>query len=255
MGVYVRTLTINDLDKVIALENACFPEEERGTLAQFKYRLTTCGELSHGLFTMSKPHPDTPKGLSDFKPKEILIAMISATKTSAPTVTDASMKIPKQLLHIFDPSAPAPSADSPPAVPKAEGASQNQPPTEPAEPSSGADTLDPKPLKEFSPDLEGHVEAGDTVCIHSLCVAQSYRGQSQSQTLLKDFISRMRDAGVSKRIALVCHKETTGVYTKAGFRYRGISKVTHGGVEWAEMVLDYNVPPPKGGVRRVGSGV
>lgn len=249
MAIYVRTLTINDLDKIIELENACFPEAERATPAKFRYRLTVCGELSHGLFTQSKPHPDTPKGVSDFKPKEILIAMISATKTTSPYITEASMRIPHDLLEKY--GAEKSTIVLPVAQPPQTSESQNIPPTTSTQPvaDSQASTTPssdaPKQaVKEATPDVEGHVEHGETVCIHSLCVDPTYRNQGYSQVLLKDFCQRMKDAGLSKRIALICRKETTGVYTKSQlFRYRGSSSVTHGGVSWVDMVYEYTTPP------------
>ncbi|KAK6334173.1 hypothetical protein TWF696_002674 [Orbilia brochopaga] len=251
MHVYIRTLTINDLDKVIELENASFPEAERGTPEKFKYRLTVCGELCHGLFTMTKPHPDTPKGVSDFKPKEILIAMIIGSKTDAALVTDASMRVPSNTINLTSESALDSASHT-----KDDDDSQNKQPTASAGSSTQADAsssaLQPLKVSKPVPDREGHVEAGDTICIHSMCVASSYRGMGHSQILLKDYISRMRDAGVSKRIALICHREITGVYTKAGFRYRGTSKVTHGGGDWVDMTYEFSGPPGKATFRRQG---
>ncbi|EGX50283.1 hypothetical protein AOL_s00076g47 [Orbilia oligospora ATCC 24927] len=250
MSVYVRTLTVNDIDKIIELENACFPEAERATLAKFRYRLNVCGELSHGLFTLSKPHPDTPKGVSDFQPKEVLIAMISATKTTSPVITEASMRIPHDLLEKY--GAEKPTVTLPVAQPPQTPESQNTPPTsstEPAADSQASSTTTSseaakKPVQESVPAVEGHVEHGETVCIHSLCVDPTYRNNGYSQVLLKDFCQRMKDAGLSKRIALICRKETTGVYTKSQlFRYRGGSNVTHGGVSWVDMVYEYTTPP------------
>ncbi|EPS38500.1 hypothetical protein H072_7741 [Dactylellina haptotyla CBS 200.50] len=238
MSVYVRTLTINDIDKIVELENVCFSEEERASIEKFRYRLTVCGELSHGLFTLSKPHPDTPKGVSDFKPKEILVAMISATKTSSPNITEASMKIPRELLTAY--GLPAPPKEQDPPAPKTDTAAA--PDTE-GESSQEA-------TKEAIPPPEGHVESGETICIHSVCVSPSYRNMGYSQILLKDFIARMRDAGLSKRIALICRKEMTGVYTKVLFRYRGNSTVTHGGGNWVDMIYEYSVPPSKAAARR-----
>ncbi|KAF3934011.1 hypothetical protein ABW19_dt0200107 [Dactylella cylindrospora] len=238
MGVYVRTLTINDLDKIIELENACFPEAERGTLEKFRYRLTVCGELCHGLFTLTKPHPDTPQGVSDFKPKEILVGMIIATKSTTPLITDASMRVPSKL---------EPATSTLPGTSLTDTASQT---TDPAPPSTAETTAAPEGAKGESQEPEGHIEAGETICIHSLCVSPSYRNNNYSQILLKDYINRMRDAGVSKRLALICHQEITGVYTKCGFRTRGTSKVTHGGGNWIDMVYEYGTPIGKGGFRR-----
>ncbi|KAK6334625.1 hypothetical protein TWF718_010081 [Orbilia javanica] len=248
MSVYVRTLTINDIDKIIELENACFPEAERATPAKFRYRLNVCGELSHGLFTLSKPHPDTPRGISDFQPKEILIAMISATKTTSPVVSEASMRIPHDLLDKY--GAEKSTIVLPVSQPPQTSESQDAPPTQPAADSQASTAAAPpseapkQAVKEAAPAVEGHVEHGETVCIHSLCVDPNYRNNGYSQVLLRDFCQRMKDAGLSKRIALICRKETTGVYTKSQFfRYKGNSAVTHGGVSWVDMVYEYTTPP------------
>ncbi|KAK6529909.1 hypothetical protein TWF281_009063 [Arthrobotrys megalospora] len=253
MSVYVRTLTINDIDKIIELENACFPESERATPAKFRYRLTVCGELSHGLFTLSKPHPDTPKGVSDFQPKEILIGMISATKTTSPLITDASMRIPYDLLEKY--GAEKPAAEPAASQPAQPSGSQNTPPTGSIESTVNPETSTavssseaPKQAaKETTPPVEGHVEHGETVCIHSLCIDPAYRQNGYSQVLLRDFCQRMKDAGLSKRIALICVKEKTAVYTKTQlFRYRGNSNVTYGGGNWVDMVYEYTTPPKRG---------
>ncbi|KAK6497882.1 hypothetical protein TWF481_012281 [Arthrobotrys musiformis] len=249
MSVYVRTLTINDIDKIIELENACFPEEERATPAKFRYRLTVCGELSHGLFTLSKPHPDTPKGVSDFQPKEILIAMISATKTTSPVISEASMRIPHDLLEKYGaekstivlPISHPPQASDAQDTGSAQPAADSQASTATTESSSDASK---QAVKESTPTVEGHVEHGETVCIHSLCVDPAYRQSGYSQVLLRDFCQRMKDAGLSKRIALICRKETTGVYTKSQlFRYRGNSSVVHGEGSWVDMIYEYTTPP------------
>ncbi|KAK6354435.1 hypothetical protein TWF730_008839 [Orbilia blumenaviensis] len=240
MSVYVRTLTINDIDKILELENTCFSEAERATPAKFRYRLTVCGELSHGLFTLSKPHPDTPKGVSDFQPKEILIAMISATKTTTPVVTEAAMRIPHDLLEKYGAEVPA---TAPVVSQPAQNSESAQTAADP-QASTTAAVPDPKLVKESTPPPEGHIEHGETVCIHSLCVDPTYRQNGYSQVLLKDFCQRMKDAGLSKRIALICLKEKTGVYTKSQlFRYKGNSSVTYAGASWVDMVYEYTTPP------------
>lgn len=60
-------------------------------LLQFEYRLSRCPELSLGLFTQLTKSEAEKIG----KPaKRRLIAMIVATRTPAPSVTDASMDVP-----------------------------------------------------------------------------------------------------------------------------------------------------------------
>ncbi|MCJ1297509.1 hypothetical protein MMC08_000296 [Hypocenomyce scalaris] len=103
---YVQTLSIADLESCDRLESSCFPEEERCTREKFLYCLTTCPDLCLGLFSTtdsSSPVANTatyPAGRvpDSFSPdlKSVLIAHVIATKTTAPVVTDASMKIPSE---------------------------------------------------------------------------------------------------------------------------------------------------------------
>ncbi|KAL0632364.1 hypothetical protein Q9L58_008759 [Maublancomyces gigas] len=84
--IYVRGLTLKDLDACVSLENQTFIPEERCSRKQFKYRLSTCPELSLGIFTASSfPNPYT--GLAT----EVLLGHAIATKTSSRLVTDACM--------------------------------------------------------------------------------------------------------------------------------------------------------------------
>jgi len=276
-NVYVRTLTISDLDRCVELENASFSEEERCSPEKFKYRLTICPELSHGLFTMTKPHPHTPTGISSFRPQEVLIAQIIATKTSSPRITDAAMRIPKQYLPRFAPHlvAQSPSAsqqsssqattsqasqtiqrESTPTPSVSQSSTSDSKTTlvgsSPTSSKTGASAATATDTETEDSDEEGHVEAGDTVAIHSLCVTPAYRRMGYSQILLKDFISRMRDAGVSKRIALIAHGNLIPVYTKADFKNMGVSAVKFAGGNWTDLVYEYSAPPGKGGLRRGG---
>jgi GNAT superfamily N-acetyltransferase len=60
------------------------------TTPQFIYRLTQCPELSLGIF--SRPIPSEASNAGNPKPK--LVAHVVATRSPAPSVTDASMDIP-----------------------------------------------------------------------------------------------------------------------------------------------------------------
>ncbi|KAL6717208.1 hypothetical protein ACLMJK_005123 [Lecanora helva] len=101
---YVQTLSVSNLESCIALENAIFPEQERCSPEKFRYRLTVCPELCFGLFstTTSPPSSTTIPTYATAHPPDsaypskraVLIAMIIATKTNAPGVTDESMEYP-----------------------------------------------------------------------------------------------------------------------------------------------------------------
>ncbi|KAL2417882.1 hypothetical protein ABEF95_004881 [Exophiala dermatitidis] len=86
-----QALSVANIDQCSALEEAAFPPEERASREKFEYRLTRCPELSLGLFT--QPTKAEAEKLSS-PPQRKLMAHIVATRTPAPSVTEASMGIP-----------------------------------------------------------------------------------------------------------------------------------------------------------------
>ncbi|KAL1969847.1 hypothetical protein VTN77DRAFT_7356 [Rasamsonia byssochlamydoides] len=84
---FVSVLSLSNVDDCVRVEES-LPEHERCTREKLCYRLTKCPELSLGLFTIPVLEEDKPK------PRATLIGHIIATRTSAPTVTDASMSYP-----------------------------------------------------------------------------------------------------------------------------------------------------------------
>ncbi|KAK5081516.1 hypothetical protein LTR05_007647 [Lithohypha guttulata] len=86
-----QVLTIANVDECVEVEHDAFPEQERASREKFEYRLSRCPELSLGIFT--QPTKAEMEEGSDEKRK--LIAIIVATRTQAPSVTDASMDYPK----------------------------------------------------------------------------------------------------------------------------------------------------------------
>jgi len=206
---------------------------------------------------LSKPHPDTPKGASGFKPQEILMAQIIATKTAATTVTNGSMRLPQALKARFD-TQPTQTTESTQAAQDSTSASvkeSTEQSSEPqskkttsktseeaseSEPKTSTDTFSQTKEEESDEDTLGHNEFGDTICIHTLCVAEQYRRSGFATILMKDYTARMRDAGCSKRIALLTHSDLVPMYTKLGFKNKGDSKVTACGGNWIDCVLEFD---------------
>ncbi|KAJ5923981.1 hypothetical protein N7466_008168 [Penicillium verhagenii] len=83
---FVQLLSASNVDDCMTVENA-FPEQERCSRDKFIYRLSRCPELSLGLFTL-------PLYGDDPKPRATLVGHIIATRTSSPSVTDRSMRLP-----------------------------------------------------------------------------------------------------------------------------------------------------------------
>ncbi|KAL3418256.1 acetyltransferase [Phlyctema vagabunda] len=198
---YVRPLTINDLDSVVALENAAFPDpRERASKEKLAYRLSRCGELCLGLFCTMLPDVESKaETLATGRPVEsgrrngavsVLLAHVIAAKTSSLLVTDDSMDFPKDWAT-----------------------------------NTAASTV-------------GHQEAGRTICLHSVGVLPSYQGRGLGRVILLSYMQQMNGAGIADRLALIAHDHLTGYYEKYGFTNRGPSKAQFGGGGWNDLVFD-----------------
>ncbi|RPB02016.1 acyl-CoA N-acyltransferase [Choiromyces venosus 120613-1] len=91
--VYVRTLTLSDLEACAALEEAAFIPSERCPRETFSYRLKVCPELCFGIFTIRRN-------------KEYLLGHAIATKTLSPSVTESSMAIATPRYSPHHPAGP-----------------------------------------------------------------------------------------------------------------------------------------------------
>lgn len=85
----------------------------------------------------------------------------------------------------------------------------------------------------------GHHEEGETVCLHSLCIHPDFHGKGLGAVLLRGWTQRMRDAGIGKRIALICRERFVEFYEKAGFKKLGPSACKYGGGGWFDMVMEF----------------
>ncbi|KAK7726266.1 hypothetical protein SLS57_003352 [Botryosphaeria dothidea] len=207
----VQTLNPSYIDSCVKLEDAAFPEGQRGSREKFIYRLTVCGELSLGLFTTSEDAPghvatvSTAHVVESGAPqrKEFLLAMVCATKTRNELVSDDDMTVPPSWRE-----QPYPSNAT-----------------------------------------VGHQEEGRTIAIHSLAVEPEFQRRGLGKTLLKAYIQRMQNSGVADRISILTYDRLVPFYESVGFENRGPSKVQYGGGGWVDMVLVFPDNPngPKKG--------
>ncbi|CAG8475442.1 6811_t:CDS:2 [Ambispora leptoticha] len=91
-------------------------------------------------------------------------------------------------------------------------------------------------LTEASMDWH-HEPDGQTVCIHSVCVDNSFRRRGVASSLLQRFIEHCRKLGYA-RIALISHEYLLKLYQKNGFVFKGESKIQHGSEKWFDLVLE-----------------
>lgn len=92
-------------------------------------------------------------------------------------------------------------------------------------------------VQEEAMEVGGHVESGDTIGLHSLVVDSKYRAQKMATLILRDYIQRMSQQEVASSISLLTKKDLVKFYAKLGFTEKGVSKCTHGGEEWIDMVM------------------
>lgn len=173
-------------------------------IAQLAYRLTTCGELCSGLFASAYATTTGP-----------LAPLVRARRF--PSVDSADSDRKRLLLaHIIATKHTAPIVTDDAMDFPADWRDRFQlaPPT-------------------------GHNEDGDTVCLHSLCVHPDLHGKGLGAVLLRGWAQRIKDAGIAKRIALICRDRYVAWYEKAGFEKVGPSKCQYGGGGWIDMVMEF----------------
>ena len=57
---------------------------------------------------------------------------------------------------------------------------------------------------------------------------------------MRAWTQRMRDAGLGKRIALICRERLVKFYENAGFMKVGPSACQYGGGGWIDMVMEFD---------------
>jgi len=130
--------------------------------------LTTCGELSLGLFTTATPGALNAATLATGRPVEtgredgaigVLMAHIVATKSMEVVVSDEAMDYP------LDWESEHPAAST-----------------------------------------KGHRAEGRTICLHSLAVLPNFQGKNLGRTLLMAYTNQMDGTGIADRISLIAHE-------------------------------------------------
>ncbi|KAL8829205.1 MAG: hypothetical protein Q9170_006274 [Blastenia crenularia] len=205
---FVQTLSLSDLESCVALEDATFPEHERCSREKFQYRLTSCPELSLGLFSTTTsdglvasmptyPHA-RPSDTASLEKRSTLVAQVIGTKCATPTVTDESMAFPPDWRSGVSPS-----------------------------------------------ERRGHQEHGRTIAIHSLAALLEFKGRGLGKIVMKSYLQRMETSGITDRIALLAHDHLLKYYEGLGFRNLGKSQASFGGGGWYDMI--YEIPEQKPG--------
>ena len=104
--------------------------------------------------------------------------------------------------------------------------------------NSGATNADDISDEAFK-QLIGHDSAGANIVIFSLAVLPVYQRQGIAAQLMQAFVAQSRLLG-KRKILLICKPPLIAYYARFGFVDAGLSRSTHGGSRWHEMVLELN---------------
>lgn len=205
----IRPLTIEDIDKCLALEQKGFQPSERCSLDKFKYRLTACPELCSGLFIrdynvkynainlpevaekLQKELHDVDSDDSDELPvkssviNETLVAHIIATRTKNHVIDDASMEI-----------------------------------ASPENPNAG------------------HFENSRYIGVHSVVVDPAWQGKNLGTLLLHDYIQKLSNQDLGDKVIIIAHDKLIPFYEKIGFTNLGESECKFAGETWYDLSID-----------------
>ncbi|KAG0374213.1 hypothetical protein BGX24_010684 [Mortierella sp. AD032] len=95
--------------------------------------------------------------------------------------------------------------------------------------------------------MSSHDTSGDAVCIHSVCVASAFQRRGVATRMLKEYLQHLQrlndknnnsnasSSSKYKKVLLIAHQHTIGLYEGVGFVMVGKSSVEHGPDPWFEM--------------------
>ena len=84
--------------------------------------------------------------------------------------------------------------------------------------------------------LIGHDPTGRNMVVFALVVLPAYQKQGIAGRLMSRFVEEAR-AGEKEKVLLMCKAHLVAYYERMGFTHVGVSRSTHGGAEWHEMLL------------------
>ncbi|GME97149.1 unnamed protein product [Ambrosiozyma monospora] len=247
----IRPLTIYDLKQVLALEAKGFPESERASEAQIKYRLTVCPELCSGLFV--REFEDISVG-GPTATKETTKKRVATEQQQDGDETEddaeGAGKGTKLDLSLSDSDSEDENPDSknfnlPPArstikterligqIMGTKTYDETITDRSMAIPKLTADNLHDTSIPEN--DKVGHIEDSRTLGIHSVVVDPEFQGLKLGSLLIKDYLQKLNQQFVVDRVVLIAHDSLVKFYKNLGFEDDGASKCQHGGENWRDM--------------------
>lgn len=74
--------------------------------------------------------------------------------------------------------------------------------------------------------------------VFGLAVLPEYQGQGIAKALMKGLCD-IAETGGQVGMILTCKKEKIGMYEHFGYHCRGLSRSSHGGAEWYDMIMEF----------------
>ncbi|CAN0176643.1 unnamed protein product [Ectocarpus fasciculatus] len=91
-----------------------------------------------------------------------------------------------------------------------------------------------------------HDPNGQTLCIHSVVVAEKFRRRGYATAMLKTYVENVALTQPRvRRVCLIAKAGLLGMYASCGFALKGLSPVVHGKDPWFEMRIDLDSTEPR----------
>lgn len=90
---------------------------------------------------------------------------------------------------------------------------------------------------------ESHSESSDTIGIHSMVISKDYQRKNLATLLLTDYIQKLSNQEIGKKIAIIAHEPLVPFYERVGFKVVGENKdvandAQFANIKWIDMVRE-----------------
>ncbi|KAL6941309.1 hypothetical protein ACO0RG_002437 [Hanseniaspora osmophila] len=211
MHMYVRPLTLEDVEAIRDLESVGFPPSERCSLENITFRITNCPELCSGLFIrkVSDPYAENTNNNAsnsgnenkDEEGDDLMPGVVGPYDAGAPKVLGEEL-----IGHIL-----ATKINS---------------------------TLTAITLESMSGE---HDESSNYIAIHSLVIDPKYQKKNLATLLMTDYIQKLSNQEVGTKITIIAHEHLFPFYERLGFKKLGPNENVNNDKDFSAHGVWYNM--------------
>ncbi|KAL6945403.1 hypothetical protein ACO0QE_002855 [Hanseniaspora vineae] len=205
MHMYVRPLTLEDVEAIKDLESVGFPPSERCSEDNINFRITNCPELCSGLFVrkVSDPYAENNSntGSKDEEGDESMLGVVGPYDAGAPQVLGEEL-----IGHILATKIKS--------------------------------TLTAITLESMSAE---HDESSNYIAIHSLVIDPKYQKKNLATLLMTDYIQKLSNQEVGTKITIIAHEHLFPFYERLGFKKLGPNENVNNDKEFSAHGVWYNM--------------